>query len=122
MARGDDSQGSDLRRRAESIVRKSADVPEEADLSPEKMRLLVHELRVHQIELEMQNDELRLAQLALEQARDKFLDLYDYAPVAYFTLDKNGLIIGGQSHCCPPFGHRDEISHEETFFSPCLQR
>jgi PAS domain S-box-containing protein len=35
---------------------------------------------------------LRLAQLALEQARDKYLDLYDYAPVAYFTLDKNGLI------------------------------
>jgi PAS domain S-box-containing protein len=93
MARGDDSKGSDLRRRAESIVRKSAEVLEEADLPSEKMRLLVHELRVHQIELEMQNEELRLAQLALEQARDRFLDLYDYAPVAYFTLDKHGLIM-----------------------------
>jgi two-component system response regulator AtoC len=90
---GDDSQGSDLRRRAESMLRKSTDALEEPDLSPEKMQLLVHELRVHQIELEMQNEELRLAQLALEQARDKYLDLYDYAPVAYFTLDKNGLIV-----------------------------
>jgi two-component system, chemotaxis family, sensor kinase Cph1 len=93
MGRGDDSKGSDVRKRAESKVRKSADVVEEADLSPEKMRLVVHELRVHQIELEMQNEELRLAQLALEQAKDKYLDLYDYAPVAYFTLDENGLIM-----------------------------
>jgi PAS domain S-box-containing protein len=88
---GDDSQGSDLRRRAETMLGKSADVPEE-DLSSDKTLLLVYELRVHQIELEMQNEELRLAQLALERARDKYLDLYDYAPVAYFTLDKNGLI------------------------------
>src|SRR5512141_3151631 len=93
MGRGDDSKGADLRRRAESKVRKSADFVEEADLSPEKRRLLVHELKVHQIELEMQNEELRLAQLALEQARDRFVDLYDYAPVAYFTLDKHGLIM-----------------------------
>jgi two-component system, NtrC family, response regulator AtoC len=92
MGRGDDSKGSDLRRRAESMLGKLTDVLEEADLPPEKMRLLVHELRVHQIELEMQNDELRLAQLALEQARDRCLDLYDYAPVAYFTLDENGLV------------------------------
>ncbi len=93
MARGDDSKGSDLRRRAENVLRKSTDVSEESGLSPEKMRQLVHELRVHQIELEMQNEELRQAQLALEESRDRYLDLYDYAPIGYFTLDENALIL-----------------------------
>ena len=95
MARGDDSKDktSDLRRRAESILKESADVLEEEDLSSEDAQKLVHELQVHQIELEMQNEELRQAQLALEESRDRYLDLYDYAPVGYLTLDNNALIL-----------------------------
>ncbi|MEI7433220.1 MAG: PAS domain S-box protein [Methanomicrobiales archaeon] len=53
---------------------------------------LVHELSVHQIELEMQAEALRSAQNALEESREKFLDLYEFAPLGYFTLTDKALI------------------------------
>ena len=53
---------------------------------------LVHDLHLHQIELEIQNQDLRAAQAALEAARDDYAELYDFAPVGYLSLDRNGLI------------------------------
>ena len=53
---------------------------------------IIHELRIHQIELEMQNEELKRFQYALEESRNKYQDLYDFAPVGYFTLSRKGLI------------------------------
>jgi PAS domain S-box-containing protein len=57
------------------------------------VRQLIHELRVHQIELEMQNEELRRTQVGLDSARARYFDLYDFAPVGYCTISENGLIL-----------------------------
>ena len=63
---------------------------EPADESTER---LVHELRVHHFELKVQNEELRRAQDELSASRDRYLALYEFAPVGYFTLDRNGSIL-----------------------------
>ena len=82
----------DLRKKAEEKLREKAGEPVR-DLSADDSQNLIHELQVHQIELEMQNDELHRVQERLEESRSKYSDLYDFAPVGYFTLDQNGLIL-----------------------------
>jgi diguanylate cyclase (GGDEF)-like protein/PAS domain S-box-containing protein len=84
-----------LRRRAEEIVRGNAARPPEdiKQLSPEEIGDMLHELRVHQIELEMQNEELRRTQVELETARERYFNLYDLAPVGYVTISEQGLIL-----------------------------
>jgi PAS domain-containing protein len=76
-----------LRRRAEKLVGKPDTALADADA-----RRLLHELEVHQIELEMQNTELRSARDELEVLLDKYTELYDFAPVGYFTLAADGTI------------------------------
>jgi PAS domain S-box-containing protein len=61
--------------------------------SSKEVQELIEELQIHQIELEMQNDELQLAQYELVAARDNYEDLYDSAPVGYLTIGGNGLIL-----------------------------
>jgi len=63
------------------------------DLSESEIAVLVHELRVHQIELEMQNDELRRTQTELEQSRSKYAELFDFAPVGYLVFDTGGIVV-----------------------------
>ena len=86
-----DADFSSLRRRAEEQLAVTEVPPE--DLSPDEAARLIHELRVHQIELEMQNEDLRLSEASLEESRSRYADLYDFAPVGYLTLDEQGAIV-----------------------------
>lgn len=58
----------------------------------EDVKRLVQLLQIHQIELEHQNEELRIAQEELEVSRNKYVNLFDFAPIPYFTLNKHGII------------------------------
>ena len=64
----------------------------QAKLKPRPAEELLHELQVHHIELEMQNEQLRQAQIALEESRDRYVDIYEFAPVGYLALTDTGMI------------------------------
>ena len=82
---------SELRKRAEEMLLEQSGAMDE--IPAEDMKRVVHELRVKQIELEMQNDELRRAQRELEASREKYFDLYEIAPIGYVTLNGKGVIL-----------------------------
>jgi PAS domain S-box-containing protein len=84
----------DLRRRAERLAER-VNVQPQADEAgtPNGYSLLVHELLVHKLELEMQNEELRRAQTELEIQKARYFDLYDLAPVGYFSVGVLGPIL-----------------------------
>ena len=82
---------ADLRRMAEEILLKRPGALD--SIPPVDVGSVLHELRVHQIELEMQNDQLCHAQQELEASREKYFDLYDLAPVGYVTLNEKGIIL-----------------------------
>ena len=90
---GDDA--ADLRGRAEARLKDDPWTAATAleGLSPDDVQSVVHELRVHQIELEMQNEELRRTRADLEASHERYFDLFDLAPVGYFTLAEDALIL-----------------------------
>lgn len=85
-------RAAERRRLAEARV-KLLEQRDPATLTPEEVERLIHELRVHQIELEMQNEELIRTQVELEGVRARYFDLYHLAPVGYLTLSEKGLIL-----------------------------
>ena len=81
-----------LRRFAEKAVEETADDDVLSKKSPKEIESLIHELRVHQIELEMQNEELRRIHEELEKTRNRYSHLYDFSPVGYLSISENGII------------------------------
>ena len=97
---------SSLRSRAQKEWESRFDESETmADLSADEMRRVIQELQIHQIELQMQNTELRRVQEELEAARNKYAHLYDFAPVGYFTIDGNGVIAETNQTFCSLLGY-----------------
>lgn len=86
------SDQNQLRRKAEEILRKKSSIVKLAPTEADLLRL-VHELEVHQIELELQNEELKLARERSENIAQKYTSLYDFAPIGYFTLSEEGKIL-----------------------------
>jgi PAS domain S-box-containing protein len=95
LAEEEPGKAGELHRRAEALaLARWADAPEDIGATtPEGTRQLFHSLQVHQIELEMQNEELRRVQVELAAARARYFDLYDLAPLGYCTLSGEGLIL-----------------------------
>jgi len=81
-----------LRARAQARLDSQAPL-DEAPKSMHEAQRLLHELQVHQIELEMQNEELQRSRAEVEAALSGYTELYDFAPVGYFTLDRSGCIV-----------------------------
>ncbi len=79
-----------LRDEAEGKLASFLGVPD--GIQEKNFEEVIHELQIHQIELEMQNEELRKTQVALEEARERYADLYHFAPVGYFTFTPEALI------------------------------
>ena len=113
---GDDT----LRRQSEERLRSQMDLSDE--ISPKDANELIHELRVHQIELEMQNDELRRSQVQLDESRMRYADLYDFAPVGYLTFDRTGLIIEANLTAAKQLGKERARILDAPFFLYVLEK
>jgi diguanylate cyclase (GGDEF)-like protein/PAS domain S-box-containing protein len=122
-------QNTERRRQAEYRTRRhSSDI--EA-LSAKETRHLFHELKVHQLQLEMQNEELRRIQQELEVTRDEYANLFDFAPIGYVTISGDGLILKANIMLATLLGRERYTlvgqplsrfvypEHQETYYRHC---
>jgi two-component system, chemotaxis family, sensor kinase Cph1 len=86
----DNNHELEIRRKAEETVKNQVDHTKDKSWNLDDV---IHELRVHQVELEMQNEELRESQIKLTESQHRYFDLFNFAPVGYFTLNERGLIL-----------------------------
>src|SRR5262249_16757210 len=85
------NQRKPLRKRAEDAMRKGVK-PKKVE-TDRGLQHLVHELEIHEVELKLQNEELRNTQVELATSLDRYTELYEFAPLAYLTLDKHGTVL-----------------------------
>jgi len=123
-------QTAELRREAEKRLRARESQPAEP-IAEASARARVHELQVHQIELEMQNEEPQRARALADEASEKYHDLFDFAPVGYFLWDREGRILevnmagaallglGRGAVVNKPFGQFLATEHRATFAEFC---
>jgi diguanylate cyclase (GGDEF)-like protein/PAS domain S-box-containing protein len=112
-----------LRRKAEvqrQVAQKNAPTSLN-DLAPSDASTLLHELEVHQIELEMQNEELRHAQEALKASRSRYVDLYDLAPVGYCSVNEAGVIVQANLTLATMLGVMRSTLTTQTLFTHFLR-
>jgi two-component system cell cycle sensor histidine kinase/response regulator CckA len=105
---------TELRRLAEARLQGSS--RQAAGLSVADTQKLLHELQVHQIELEMQNEELREAQIERELALYRYTQLYEFAPIGYYVLDSGGKIIRTNLQGASQLGLERSLLIGSTFF------
>jgi len=125
-----DGEVQSLRRRAEDSYQLKLALPVALSLevikemAPQDTQLLYHELRVHQIELEMQNEELRRVQVELDAARERYFDLYEMAPVGYCTVNNDGQILEANLTAATLLGvtRNALVKLRITHFMPLAQR
>jgi PAS domain S-box-containing protein len=103
-----------LRKRAENKVAVNPGIKRSSSIDALK---LVHELQVHQVELEMQNEELQSGRIEIESSRARFSDLYDYSPIGYVTLDDNGIVLETNVTFARLLGRDKESILHEPFYS-----
>jgi len=102
MSTQNKKNSSDLRKKAEKKLElETIDIKK---LSDDELRRLAYEFQVHQIELDLQNDNLQQTQVELEYSRDKYSSLYDFAPVGYFTISDKGIFLEANLTCATMLG------------------
>lgn len=97
MDKLDTEKFGELRQEAEQVLAESSERLEEI---PTDIQELIHELQVRNVELEIQNEQLREAQIESQDSRQKYVELYDLAPVGYLTMDNNGSVVQANLAVC----------------------
>ena len=87
-----------LREKAELILKKQHKT--NGDITNEEFNEIINELQIYDVELEIQNEELRQAQVEVEQSRDRFSNLFHNAPIGYIVLDEHGMVIEANHTFC----------------------
>ena len=116
----DPSRPKEMQRRASRAeLRSTANALRNGAGNARSLEMLIQDLEIHQIELQTQNEELRRSQIETEEARRKYSDLYDFAPIGYFTLNAQGSDSRSQPDGCSSAGSEPAGTHSARAQALC---